>query len=407
MTSADHASALAGALAGFKVIDLTRVVGGPFCTQLLGDHGAEVIKVEPPQGDETRSFGPPFQDGDAAYFHGLNRNKRSISLDLSRAGGRDVLLRLLEGADVLIENFKTGTLERWGLGYEEVLKPRFPGLIHCRITGFGDDGPLGGFPGYDAVAQALTGLISVNGTPETGPLRIGVPIVDLATGLMAAIAILLAVEERHRSNRGQLVETTLFDTGVSLLHPHAANWLASAKPPRLTGNAHSNVVPYDQYSTATGRIFLGVGNERQFGRLCAELGEPGLAHDPRFRANADRVANRVELTAELTRLLADKDGEALCLRLLERGVPAGPVLDVPQVLDHPHTRHRRMVIDAGAYRGTGIPIKLARTPGAVRAPPPRFAASGREILAEAGFSDHEIETLAQAGVLIEEPKPLA
>ncbi len=192
----------AGALAGLKVIDLTRVLGGPYCTMILSDHGAEVIKIEPPQGDEVRDWGPPFLGEDASYFIGINRNKRSLALDLGKPEGKSVLLRLLEGADVLVENFKPGSMEKWGLGYEQDLAPRFPGLIHCRVSGFGADGPLGSLPGYDAILQAMTGLMSVNGDPSTGPLRLGIPMVDLGTGLYAAIGILMALHERTRSGRG-------------------------------------------------------------------------------------------------------------------------------------------------------------------------------------------------------------
>src|SRR5450631_2932030 len=215
-----------GALSGLRVVDLSRVLGGPFCTQILGDYGAEVIKVEPPQGDDTRAWGPPFAGDTAAYFVGVNRNKRGIVLDLNQEAGRDALLRLLEPADVLVENFKVGTLERWGIGQQD-LAQRFPRLIHCRISGFGADGPLGGLPGYDAVIQAMSGLMSINGNPDGPPTRIGVPVVDLATGLYAVIGILLALHERMTSGRGQFVDTALFDCGVSLLHPHLANFLAS------------------------------------------------------------------------------------------------------------------------------------------------------------------------------------
>ena len=232
-----------GALAGFRVVDLTRVLGGPFCTQLLSDHGAEVIKVEPPQGDEVRDWGPPFKDGLSAYFAGVNRNKKSVGLDLRNDRGQEVLFKLLDGADVMIDNFKSGSLEKWGIGYEDVLSKKFPSLIYCSITGFGADGPFGGFPGYDAVAQALSGQISVNGAPESGPTRIGVPIIDLATGLYAAIGILLAAEERRKSGKGQRVDTALFDTGVALLHPQAANYIMSGKAPVLTGNSHPNISP--------------------------------------------------------------------------------------------------------------------------------------------------------------------
>ncbi len=235
-----------GALQGLKVVDLTRVVAGPLCTQILADHGAEVVKIEAPEGDETRRLGPPFDEhGDAAYFSGLNRNKRSIALDLGSPAGREVLLRLIAEADVLAENFLPGTMKKWGLDYEANLAPRFPRLVYCSVTGFGADGPMGGKPGYDAVAQALCGLMSVNGFPETGPARVGIPVVDIATGMNATIAILLALTERARSGRGQRVEATLFDTALALLHPHAANSFMGGAEPRLPGNAHPSISTYD------------------------------------------------------------------------------------------------------------------------------------------------------------------
>ncbi|MBM3508744.1 MAG: CoA transferase [Alphaproteobacteria bacterium] len=391
-----------GALAGLKVVDLSRVFGGPLCTQLLGDHGAEIIKVEPPQGDETRTWGPPFRDGVAAYFIGVNRNKRSIGLDLAQPRGRAVVLKLLENADVVIENFKIGTMERWGLGYHEVLAPKFPRLVYCRISGFGADGPLGGLPGYDGVAQALSGLMSVNGTPASGAIRIGVAVVDQATGYMAAFAIMAAIHERTNSGRGQFIETTLYDNGVALVHPQNANWFMTGKTPTLTGNSHPNVAPYDRYETRTRPIFLAALNNGQFRRLCAKLGRPELGEDPRFRNNADRVANRVALEAVLIPLFAAADGENVYMDLLEFGVPAATINDVPAVLEHPHTRHRAMVIEEGGYRGTGFPAKLGRTPASLRRLPPAFSGSGREILAEAGYSRAEIEALAAEGVLVEQ-----
>jgi formyl-CoA transferase len=398
---------MSGALEGFRVIDLTRVLGGPYCTQILGDHGAEIIKVEPPQGDETRDWGPPFQGDYASYFAGVNRNKRSIALDLSREAGRAVVLRLLEGADALVENFKTGTLEKWGMGYEQTLKQRFPKLIHLRVSGFGADGPLGGYPGYDAVIQACAGLISINGSPECGPVRMGTPMVDLGTGLIAVNGILMAALERERSGLGQFIEVTLYDSAISLLHPHSANFFMSGKTPGVSGDSHPNISPYDQFATATCRIFLAIGNDRQFRRLCEELGRPALADDERFADNAQRIAHRAELTAVLEGLFADRDGEELCARLLEIGLPAGPVLDVPAVMAHPHTRHRDMVIEIGShYRGTGIPIKFARTPGAAGRPPPAFGEHGDEILAEAGYTDAEIAALADAQILLRERRSM-
>ena len=390
---------LGGALAGIKVIDLTRVLGGPLCTQMLGDHGADVIKIEPPQGDETRGWGPPFRGDTASYFIGVNRNKRAAAIDLSRPEGREVLLRLLKTADVLVENFKTGTLERWGIGYEQVLRDRFPRLIHCRISGFGADGPLGGRPGYDAVVQAMGGLMSINGEPDGAPLRVGTPVVDLGSALNATIAILLALQERNRSGRGQFVEATLYDAAITLLYPYTANWLLSHQPPKRTGNAHPNVSPYDQFRTKTKRIFLGVGNDRQFSRLCEEIGRPDLRDNPLFRRNADRLTNRAALRRELEAALADLDGEAVALRLLEKGIPCGPVLEVPDVLQHPHTQHRQMVTSLGDYSGIGNPVKLSRTPATVRRPPPDFGSANHEILAEAGYSPGEIDALIASGVV--------
>jgi crotonobetainyl-CoA:carnitine CoA-transferase CaiB-like acyl-CoA transferase len=389
-----------GALTGLKVIDLTRVLGGPYCTQILGDHGADVIKVEPPTGDETRGWGPPFKGDAASYYIGVNRNKRGIVLDLARPEGREVLLALLETADVLVENFKTGTLEKWGLGYETVLKPRFPRLIHARVSGFGADGPLGGYPGYDAIIQAMAGLMSINGEPQAAPLRIGVPVVDLGTGLYAAVGILMALAERQRSGRGQFVETSLYDSAISLLHPHAANWFLSGRPPQRTGNAHTNIAPYDVFPTRTKPIFVAVGNDRQFERFCAEIARPDLPQDARFRTNKDRLVNRDALRTELEAALASLDGEAVAERLLAQGVPCGPVRDIPDALSHPHTRHREMVVEGeGGYRGTGTPIKLSRTPAGLRHLPPALGGASREVLAEAGYSEAEIDKLIAEGVV--------
>jgi formyl-CoA transferase len=285
------------------------------------------------------------------------------------------------------------------MGYDDVLKARFPKLIHCRISGFGQDGPLGQFPGYDAVAQAMTGLISVNGAPESGPVRIGIPIIDLASGLNAVIGILMALFERQRSGHGQFIETTLYDTGVSLMHPHGINWLMSGKEPALTGNAHPNVAPYDLFDTATGKIFLGIGNTRQFEKACTLLSREDLASDPRYATNALRLENRTALTAELAAALAARDGEAFCLELLKAGVPAGPAHTVGEVLSHPHTAARGMVIDEDTVKGIATPIKLSRTPSTRRATPPRFGGEAHEILAGLGYDDIAIAELINSGAV--------
>jgi len=382
---------MSGALAGKRLVDLSRVVAGPFCTQMLADHGAEVLKIEPPQGDETRKLGPPFVDGTAAYFTGLNRNKLGLSLDLSKPEGRDALLRLLRDADVLIENFLPGTMEKWGIGYDAVLAPRFARLVYCRISGFGANGPLGNLPGYDAVLQAMCGLMSVNGDEASGPTRVGVPIIDLATGLSAAVGILLALTERERSGRGQFVDCSLYDTAMALLHPHAANWFASGVTPKLTGSAHPSISPYEKFMTGTGEMFLGVVNDGQFAKLCRFLGREDLL--TRFSRNAPRLENRAELRAELEKSLAKEDAGPLCERLMAAGVPAGPVHSVPQALQHAHTAAREMAVEKDGYRGLGIAVKLGRTPGSVRRAPPRFGADTRAVLLAAGLSEAEIRKL--------------
>ena len=390
-----------GALAGIKVIDLTRVLGGPYCTMILSDHGAEVIKIEPPQGDEVRDWGPPFHEGDASYFIGVNRNKHAIALDIGKPAGKEVLLRLLKGADVLTENFKPGSMEKWGLGYHDVLQHRFPGLIHCRISGFGGDGPLGGLPGYDAILQAMTGLMSVNGDASTGPMRLGTAIVDMGTGLYSAIGVLMALHERVHSGRGQYLDMTLYDCGMALLHPQAANYFLNGKRPAGTGNPHPNLVPYDKYPTRTCDIFIASGNNGQFRKLCELIGRPELAGDPRFANNGERNVNRHALGEALAAAFAQHDGHELADRLIRNGVPAGPVLPVDEAVGAPHTAHRDMVTELDWYKGLGTPIKLSRTPGGTRRPPPRFGQDGAAVLKRHGYSEADIAALQREGVLHE------
>ncbi|WP_312437688.1 CoA transferase [Achromobacter sp.] len=367
-----HTLPNAGALAGCKVIDLSRVLGGPYCTQILADHGADVLKIEPPGGDETRGWGPPFLGETASYFVGVNRNKDGMTLDLSQPAGQELLRHLLADADVLVENFKPGTLEKWGLGYED-LKSAFPALIHCRVSGFGSDGPLGGLPGYDACAQAMCGLMSVNGDADGEATRVGLPVVDMVTGLNAAVAILLALNERTRSGLGQFLDITLYDCALSLLHPHAPNYFYSGKVPQRSGNAHPNIAPYETLPTASGPIFLAVGNNRQFAMLAQTLDAPALAEDARYATNADRLRHRQALRDDLSALLARHEAAALADQLLRAGVPAAAVQTVDQALAHPHTRHRGMVLEQGDYKGVGSPIKLSRTPATLRKLPPDLA----------------------------------
>jgi crotonobetainyl-CoA:carnitine CoA-transferase CaiB-like acyl-CoA transferase len=363
-----------GALHGLKVIDLSRVLGGPYCTQILADHGADVLKIEPPQGDETRGWGPPFDEhGTASYFLGLNRNKRGMTMDLQQPAQREALLALLQDADVLVENFKTGSMEKWGLGYD-TLSAKFPRLIHCRVSGFGADGPKGGLPGYDAAVQAMVGMMSINGETDANggtSVRLGVPAVDIATGLNAALGILMALHERSKSGKGQFVEAALYDCGLSFLHPHSANHLLDpSRVPGRSGNAHPNICPYDTFATRTVPIFLAVGNDGQFAKLAEQIGAPEMASDARFANNALRSANRIELKRLLEARLTTFDCEPLADRLIRAGVPCAPTRDIPSALADPHTAHRGMVVQIGDYKGVASPIKLSRTPATYRSEPP-------------------------------------
>lgn len=392
-----------GALDGVRVVDLTRVLGGPFCTQWLGDHGADVIKIEPPQGDEVRHWGPPFDEevGAASYFLGINRNKRGMSLDLGTDAGRAVLRRLLASADVLVENFKPGGMEKWGLGYD-VLEAEFPRLIHCRISGFGADGPLGGLPGYDAVIQAQSGLMSVNGEAGRKPIRLGVPIVDIGTGITAGFGIAMALYEREKSGRGQYIDMTLYDTAMSMLFPHYANYFLAGTRPKLTGNNHPNLSPYDVYPTKTCDIFIAGGNDGQFRRMCDVLGVPEAVTDPRFATNAGRTQNQPDLRVLFEPLLATWDGNELARALMAKGVPAGAVLETPESIESPHTKHRGMAVEIGDFRTTGNPIKFSRTPACPTArKPPRFGEETRKVLSEIGYSEDEINAMIEAGAALE------
>ncbi|SSW65268.1 Acetyl-CoA:oxalate CoA-transferase [Achromobacter veterisilvae] len=393
-----------GALEGIRVIDLSRVLAGPLCTQILADQGADVIKVEPPDGDETRTLGPAVNaDGDAAYFTAVNRGKRSIAVDLSLACGREALLALLEDADVLIENFLPGTMARWGLDYETGLRPRFPQLIYCAISGFGEDGPLGGLPGYDAILQAMCGLMSVNGAPAGGPTRIGIPIVDHLTGYTALSGILLALYHRARTGRGQRVEATLFDTALSLLVPHAANWMHTQSVPGLLGSAHPNIAPYDRYPCRDGEVFLGIVNDRQFRKFCGYIGQPALSDDERYATNRQRLLHRDALRAAIEAALHAREREAVCRDLMQLGVPAGPVNSIPEAFEHAHTTHRGMRIERGGYHGIGAPIRLSEAPARPGRPPPAYAQHTDEVLREAGLDDTRIAALNEQGALPRRP----
>lgn len=397
-------SAHSGALQGLKVVDLTRVLAGPLCTQILADQGARVTKVEPPSGDETRQLAPPFTPSrQAAYYAALNRGKESIGLNLSGPEGQEVLHALLADADVLVENFVPGTLERWGLGYEDVLEKRYPRLVLCSISGFGADGPLGGLPGYDAILQATCGLMSINGSPDASGTKVGVPVVDHLTGYVALSGILMALQARERTGRGQRVEATLYDTAISLLLPHAANWMSSGECPQPLGSAHPNIVPYDKFRAAQGELFIGILNEGQFRRFCAAIGQPQLAQDARFASNQQRLLHREALYSVIESAIGDRPAQEWAEDLMQVGVPAGCVNNVAAALNHPHTAHRQLLVHRGDYTGIRSPVRLLGTPGCPGGPPPDLNQDRDAILARLGMAKAPASAAARAADPVSPP----
>ncbi|MDA9170520.1 CoA transferase [Alphaproteobacteria bacterium] len=398
----DQNNIISYALNGIKVLDLTRVLGGPYATQILADHGADVIKVESKIGDEVRGWGPPFINDMASYFINVNRNKKSIAIDLTKKEGKELILELLKSCDVLIENFKTGTMEKWGLGYKEVLSSKFPKLIHCRISGFGATGPLGGAPGYDAIVQAMTGMMSINGHANGGDVRVGAPVVDMGTGLYATIGILMAIQERNKSGLGQFIDMSLYDSALALMHPHTGNYFLSKKPGTATGNAHPNIAPYDKFKTATNEIFMGIGNDAGFARLCKALNLDELIIDERFLSNGDRVENRIALTKYLEDALRNVDGVEFSEKLLAAGIPAGPVRNIEEAINHPQTKERQMTISKDEYKGVSSPIKFSRSRSVgVKHKPPLIGQHTKDILKEAGYNEDAINKLLSEEIVFQ------
>jgi crotonobetainyl-CoA:carnitine CoA-transferase CaiB-like acyl-CoA transferase len=392
-------------LDGVTVLDLTRVLSGPYCTMLLADMGARVIKIEQPgRGDDTRAWGPPFVAGESAYFLSINRNKESVCLDFKRREGRELLERLIARADVLVENFRPGTLDRAGLGFD-ALSAKFPRLVYCAISGFGRTGPRRNMPGYDAVIQAEGGLMSITGPGDGSPYRLGVAIADIVSGMFAAQGVLLALLARHRTGRGQLVDVAMLDSVVALLTYQAGIYLNCGAVPRRMGNRHPTIVPYETFEAADGDVVLAVGNDQQWRRFCevAELG--ALATDPRFAANPDRVTNYEALRPLIAGRMRERTCAAWIERLTGADVPCGSVRGVDEVLGDPQVAARGMVEtllhpSAGTLGLLGVPVKLAETPGQVRTPPPLLGQHTTRVLrGDLGVSHQEIEALRAAGVI--------
>ena len=372
------------ALSNIKVLDLSRVLAGPFCTMILGDLGAEVWKVESPTvGDETRRWGPPFKNGVSAYYLTANRNKKSITVDLKTEEGIRLIKHLVKDADVVINNFKTGTMEKLGIGYD-TLNVINPGIIYCSITGFGETGPYKDMPGYDFIIQAMSGLMSITGDENSGPQKLGVAITDVLTGLYATIGIQAALLERTRSGKGQKLDLSLYDSAVSALINIGSNYLMSGKIPERLGNHHANIVPYQTFKTKDGEIVIAVGNDNQFKALCDVLEKPDLAEDKRFLTNPDRVKYREQLTTRLQDIFRKKPTAYWQEKCNDNNIPCGPIQNLKEVVNDPQLHEREMFINmehptAGPIKMIASPLKLSRTPVSYRFPPPDHGEHHSEI----------------------------
>lgn len=391
-------------LAGIRVVELAHVMAGPVCGLLLADLGADVVKVERlPGGDATRGFLPPSLSGESAAFMMLNRGKRGVALDLRSPAGLEVVRRLLDGADVVIENFRPGTMEAMGLGYE-ALYARRPELVYCQVSGFGSTGPLGDQGGFDLIAQGYSGLMSITGEgPGREPVKVGAPITDITAGILAALGVVAAIVERQRTGRGRRVETSLFEAGIAQTFWQSAIALAGGGSPGPLGSAHPLAAPYQAFRTADGWVNVGASNERTWRALVAALGTPGLGRDARFRTNADRLANLDALVAELAPRFASRATAEWVDTLGAAGVPAGPVLSIEEMLSHPQTAARGMVSEvehstAGRVRTLGTPVKVG-TPEPPRQGAPLLGQHTREVLLEAGFSAQEVDDLVRSGAI--------
>jgi crotonobetainyl-CoA:carnitine CoA-transferase CaiB-like acyl-CoA transferase len=395
-----------GPLDHLRIVDLSRIIAGPLATQILGDYGAEVIKIEHPQGgDDSRQWAPPrAPDGQASYFFAVNRGKRSITIDLKHPRGKALVLDLVRRGDVLIENFKPGTMTDLGLGWE-TLREVNPRLIYCAISGFGATGPYRERAGYDAIMQGFTGLMSITGEHEGSPVKVGVALIDAITALYAHGAILAALHHRERTGAGQYLELSLMECGIAALINAATGFLVGGEVQGRWGSAHPSLVPYQAFRARDGYLMIGAGNERLWKAFCEVLEAPEWAHDPRYASNAQRVACRAELVREIEARLQKASRDEWVSRFAAAGLAVGPINDIGQVFDDPQVRFREMAVEvdhptAGRIRLPGIPVKFATTPGRVQGPPPNLGEHTDEVLREAlGFSAAAIAELRASGAL--------
>jgi formyl-CoA transferase len=392
------------ALSDIRVVDFSRVLAGPYCSMLLADFGAQVIKIESLEGDDTRQWGPPWLDGESAYYLSINRNKRSLTLDLKHPKGLDIARRLSEKADVLVENFKVGGMAKFGLDYETLSKTN-PNLIYCSISGYGQSGPNQALAGYDFIIQAEAGLMSITGPSEGAPHKVGVAIVDITAGMYASHAILAALHHREKTGQGQYIDVALFDSQLGWLANVAQNYLVSGDAPKRYGNAHANIVPYEVFQTADGYLALGVGNDRQYQALCEAADRLDLWDDERFQTNPGRVTHRRELIPLWQAVFHTRATSAWIEVLSKLGIPVGPINDIPSALSHPQTAVRHMLQEVKRADGTSVRLvgpvaKLSTTPAQIFSAPPKLGEHTREILEqELQFSASEIKALAREKVI--------
>ena len=393
-------------LEGIRVLDLSRILTGPFCSMILADLGAEVIKVEMPgRGDDTRVWGPPFIKGESAYFLCLNRNKKSITLNLKNEKGREILYKLVQKCDVFLENFKPGVTKRLGVDYETICKIN-PRIIYCSITGFGQSGPYRDYPAYDIVIQGMGGLMGITGEPDRPPVRIGVAITDIGAGMYAAIAILSALIAREKTRKGQWIDVSLLDSTVSWMTYMAANYFATGIVPKRMGSAHPNIVPYQCFKARDGKyLTVAVGNDRIWKNFCEALGLENLVENPKFATNPKRVENRDKLIPILEKAFLSKTRDEWIEILLKKGVPCGPVYTMDEVFRDPQVLHRKMLVEiehpkVGKIKQIGIPMKFSETPGEIKVPPPLLGQHTEEILKNLlGYSEEEINQLRSEEVI--------
>jgi len=391
-------------LESITVLDLSRVLAGPYCTMMLGDMGADVIKIEQPGvGDDTRGWVPPYVNGESAYFLSVNRNKKSLTLNLKEKEGKEIFYKLCKTADVIVENFRPGTTEKLGVSYNDV-KSISEKIIYCSISGFGQDGPYTNRPVYDLILQGMGGLMTMTGEEGGPPVRIGVAVTDIGAGMFAAYSILAAVIAREKTGKGQYIDVSLLDCQISWLTYQAGNFFATGESPKRMGSAHPSIVPYQAFQTKSGYINVGVGSERLWQNFCSAIAREDLTNDPRYKVNEDRVRNRKELIPFLENILLQRTTEEWMKIFDEKEVPAGPIYTFDEIFSDPQVLHRNMLVEmdhpsAGVINQTGIPVKLSETPGALESPPPLLGEHTGDILTELGYTSSQIRALREKGVI--------